>query len=80
MAGLAIYSARVRKGYADRARTITLASAVFDEHGRIMVTPDGFLPSEVVTSTFLQKVRDSLLIPPNTFPWLIGPLNTLCSA
>ncbi|KAH6844491.1 hypothetical protein B0I37DRAFT_313036 [Chaetomium sp. MPI-CAGE-AT-0009] len=47
MAGLAIYSARVRKGYANRAQRITLAAAVFDEHGRILVTPDGFLPSEV---------------------------------
>ena len=56
MAGLAIYSARVRKGYANRAQRITLAAAVFDEHGRILVTPDGFMPSEVVTSTFLQKV------------------------
>lgn len=56
MAGLAVYSARVRKGYANRAQRITLAAAVFDEHGRILVTPDGFLPSEVVTSTFLQKV------------------------
>lgn len=56
MAGLAIYSARVRKGYASRAQRITVAAAVFDEHGNILVTPDGFLPSEVVTSTFLQKV------------------------
>ncbi|KAK4038646.1 hypothetical protein C8A01DRAFT_47780 [Parachaetomium inaequale] len=59
MAGLAIYSARVRKGYANRAQRITLAAAVFDEHGRILVTPDGFLPSEVVTSTFLQKASRS---------------------
>ncbi|KAK4153769.1 hypothetical protein C8A00DRAFT_15022 [Chaetomidium leptoderma] len=57
MAGLAVYSARVRKGYANRAQRITLAAAVFDEHGRILVTPDGFLPSEVVTSTFLQKMH-----------------------
>ncbi|EAQ91785.1 hypothetical protein CHGG_00020 [Chaetomium globosum CBS 148.51] len=60
MAGLAIYSARVRKGYANRAQRITLAAAVFDEHGRILVTPDGFLPSEVVTSTFLQKIHNHL--------------------
>ncbi|KAG7284587.1 hypothetical protein NEMBOFW57_010965 [Staphylotrichum longicolle] len=58
MAGLAIYSARVRKGYANRAQRITLAAAVFDERGRILVTPDGFLPSEVVTSTFLQKAQN----------------------
>lgn len=56
MACLAIYSARVRKGYTQRAQRITLAAAVFDEHGRILVTPDGFVPSEVVTHTFLQKV------------------------
>jgi len=56
MAGLAIYSARVRKGYANRAQRITLAAAVFDEQGRVLVTPDGLLPSEVVTSSFLQKV------------------------
>ncbi|KAK4119781.1 hypothetical protein N657DRAFT_626081 [Parathielavia appendiculata] len=58
MAGLAIYSARVRKNYANRAQTITLAAAVFDEHGRILVTPDGYLPSEVVTSTFLHKAQN----------------------
>ncbi|KAK4096399.1 hypothetical protein N658DRAFT_501627 [Parathielavia hyrcaniae] len=58
MAGLAIYSARIRKGYSDRAQTITLAAAIFDEHGRILVTPDGYLPSEVVTSTFLQKTQN----------------------
>ncbi|KAK4235834.1 hypothetical protein C8A03DRAFT_36313 [Achaetomium macrosporum] len=71
MAGLAIYSARVRKGYADRARTITLASAVFDEHGRVMVTPDGFLPSEVVTRTFLQKTQNATFsVAHPLFQWL----------
>jgi len=56
MAGLAIYSARVRKGYANRAQRITIAAAVFDNDGRILVTHDGLLPSEVVTTRFLQKV------------------------
>ncbi|KAL2267976.1 hypothetical protein VTJ83DRAFT_2822 [Remersonia thermophila] len=60
MAGLAMYSAQVRKGYARRAQRITLAAAVFDENGRILVTPDGFLPSEVVTSTFLQKTNNEI--------------------
>ncbi|KAL1838820.1 hypothetical protein VTJ49DRAFT_2177 [Mycothermus thermophilus] len=58
IAGLAMYSAKVRKGYSRRAQRITLAAAVFDENGRILVTPDGFLPSEVVTSTFLQKTHN----------------------
>ncbi|KAL2179664.1 uncharacterized protein P884DRAFT_194653 [Thermothelomyces heterothallicus CBS 202.75] len=66
MAGLAIYSARVRKGYAERAQRITLAAAVFDEQGRILVTPDVFLPSEVVTCTFLQKMSQHLSRLPHT--------------
>ncbi|AEO67430.1 uncharacterized protein THITE_2144801 [Thermothielavioides terrestris NRRL 8126] len=57
MAGLAIYQARVHKGYANRAHRIALAAAVFDERGRVLVTPDGFLPSEVVTSKFLHKMK-----------------------
>lgn len=56
MAGFAVYSAHVRKGYANKAQRITLAAAVFDRNGRILVTPDGHLPSEEITSTFLQKV------------------------
>ncbi|KAK3321796.1 hypothetical protein B0H66DRAFT_618924 [Apodospora peruviana] len=55
MAGMAVYSAHVRKGYANKAQRITLAAAVFDKHGRILVTPDGHLPSEEITRTFLQK-------------------------
>ena len=56
MAGSAIYQARVRRRYASKAQRITLAAVVFDQHGRILVTPDGLLPSEEITSTFLQKV------------------------
>ncbi|KAK4212304.1 hypothetical protein QBC37DRAFT_195803 [Rhypophila decipiens] len=60
MAGFAVYSAHVRKGYSKKAQRITLAAAVFDRHGRILVTPDGHLPSEEITSTFLQKTRDDV--------------------
>lgn len=56
MAGTAIYSARVRQSYASKAQRITLAAAVFDHQGRILVSPDGALPSEEITSKFLQKV------------------------
>ncbi|KAL2151770.1 hypothetical protein VTH82DRAFT_6868 [Thermothelomyces myriococcoides] len=71
MACLAIYSARVRKGYTQRAQRITLAAAVFDEHGRILVTPDGFVPSEVVTHTFLQKTQnDTFSTAHPLFHWL----------
>ncbi|KAK3319482.1 hypothetical protein B0T19DRAFT_388288 [Cercophora scortea] len=57
MAGTAIYSARIRRGYASKAQKINLAAAIFDMHGRILVTPDGLLPSEEITSTFLQKTQ-----------------------
>ncbi|KAK0648286.1 hypothetical protein B0T16DRAFT_455770 [Cercophora newfieldiana] len=55
MAILAISSARTRKGYTSKAQRVTLAAAVFDRYGRILVTPDGLLPSEEVMSTFIQR-------------------------
>ena len=44
------------KGYAAKAQQIVLAAAVFDKQGRILVTPEGLLPSEKITETFPQKV------------------------
>ncbi|KAK3401284.1 hypothetical protein B0T20DRAFT_112343 [Sordaria brevicollis] len=60
MAGVAIHSSRVRKVYASKAQKITLAAAIFDDHGRILVTPDGNLPSEEITTTFLQKSQNDI--------------------
>ncbi|KAK4164758.1 hypothetical protein QBC43DRAFT_317420 [Cladorrhinum sp. PSN259] len=60
MAGTAVYSARVRQAYADKAQRITLAAAVFDSQGRILVTTDGLLPSEEVTSKFVQKGQNDV--------------------
>ncbi|KAK3988759.1 hypothetical protein QBC44DRAFT_98340 [Cladorrhinum sp. PSN332] len=60
MAGTAIYSARVRQAYAKNAQRITLAAAVFDSQGRILVTTDGLLPSEEVTSKFVQKSQNDI--------------------
>ncbi|KAK4653351.1 hypothetical protein QC762_512520 [Podospora pseudocomata] len=60
MAGTAIYSARVRQSYASKAQRITLAAAVFDHQGRILVSPDGALPSEEITSKFLQKTQNDV--------------------
>lgn len=42
-----------------RAQQITLGAAIFDKHGRILVDPDGLLPSVAVTDSFLEKVRGS---------------------
>jgi hypothetical protein len=46
-----------------RAQRLTLACAYFDEHGQLMVTQDGLLPSEKITNHYVEKVsprQDSL--------------------
>lgn len=52
----AVCSARTKRGYAIKAQQIALAAAVFDKNGRILVTPEGLLPSETITETFPQKM------------------------
>lgn len=39
-----------------RAQQITLGTAIFDKHGRILVDPDGLMPSVAITDSFLEKV------------------------
>lgn len=56
MTGMAIYSSWVRRDYASKSQKVVLAAGVFDDKGRIMVAQDGYLPSEVVTDTYLTKV------------------------
>ncbi|KAF5636561.1 signaling ykoW [Fusarium sp. NRRL 52700] len=51
----AILRARNMRRSALRAQQITLAAAVFDKGGRILVDPDGYIPSTVVTDSFLEK-------------------------
>ena len=56
MAGAAIYHAKARINSAKKAQQVVLAAAVFDSQGRILVNRNGFLPSESITDTFLDKV------------------------
>ncbi|UKZ53221.1 hypothetical protein TrVGV298_007013 [Trichoderma virens] len=58
MTGIAIYSSWVRRDYASKSQKVVLAAGVFDDKGRIMVAQDGYLPSEVVTDTYLTKSND----------------------
>ncbi|KAL7928268.1 hypothetical protein V8C35DRAFT_318583 [Trichoderma chlorosporum] len=58
MTGMAIYSSWVRRDYASKSQQVVLAAGIFDEKGRIMVAQDGYLPSEVVTDTYLPKSND----------------------
>lgn len=48
---------------ARRAQKITLAAAVFDKQGRILVDPDGLIPSTVVTGSFIQQSVWTPIIP-----------------
>lgn len=57
MTCLAIYVSWIRRDYASKSQQVVLAAGVFDEKGRIMVSQDGYLPSEVVTDTYLPKVN-----------------------
>lgn len=52
----AIIRARNMRKSALRAQQVTLGAAVFDKGGRILIDPDGFIPSTVVTDSFLEKV------------------------
>ncbi|KAH7141767.1 hypothetical protein EDB81DRAFT_797583 [Dactylonectria macrodidyma] len=55
IASSAILRARNIRKSALRAQQITLGAAVFDNSGRILVDPDGVIPSTVVTDSFLEK-------------------------
>ncbi|KAI0125311.1 hypothetical protein BJ170DRAFT_584523 [Xylariales sp. AK1849] len=57
---IAVLSARTMRKYATKAQQIVLAVAVFDKQGRILVSPEGLLPSEMVTETFPQKSHDDV--------------------
>jgi len=71
MAGTAWYSARVLRRYATKAQQIVLAAAVFDKHGRILVSPDGLLPSERITASLVEKSQqDSFSEAHPLFHWM----------
>ncbi|QUC16809.1 uncharacterized protein UV8b_01050 [Ustilaginoidea virens] len=57
---LAAYSTWVRRDYATKSQQVVVAAGVFDEKGRIMVSQDGYLPSEVVTDTYWPKSHDDI--------------------
>jgi hypothetical protein len=47
---------RARAQKYNRAQKIVLASATFDPLGRLMVLPDGMLPTKEITDAFREKV------------------------
>lgn len=58
----AILGQRVKKQSATRAREVILASATFDTEGRLMVNPDGLLPCEKITNSYLEDVSSMFLL------------------
>ncbi|PNP60974.1 hypothetical protein FNYG_14299 [Fusarium nygamai] len=68
---LAILRARNTRRSALRAQQITLGAAIFDKSGRILVDPDGFIPSTVVTDSFLEKnTKEGFNIGHPLFHWM----------
>lgn len=53
---IAIIANRREKITRNRAQQIVLACAYFDDSGRVMVTPEGYLPSQKVTNQYIEKV------------------------
>ncbi|TDZ28368.1 Signaling protein YkoW [Colletotrichum spinosum] len=71
MGGTAVYTARIMRRYASKAQQVVLAAAVFDRHGRILVNPDGLVPSEKITDTFLEKnASDNFSVSHPLFLWM----------
>lgn len=71
MAGFAMYTARIMQRYANKAQQVVLAAAVFDRHGRVLVSTDGLLPSEKITDAFLEKTpQDSFTVAHPLFQWM----------
>jgi hypothetical protein len=52
----AILGKRQRKRSANRAQQLVLACAFFDSTGRLMVTPEGMIPNQKITNTYVEKV------------------------
>ncbi|KZL65684.1 MHYT domain signaling protein [Colletotrichum tofieldiae] len=71
MGGTAIYTARIMRRYASKAQQVVLAAAVFDKHNRILVNPDGLVPTEKITDAFLEKnASDTFSIAHPLFLWM----------
>ncbi|KAK8134864.1 FAD dependent oxidoreductase-domain-containing protein [Apiospora sp. TS-2023a] len=71
LAATAIWTAHVMRKTATKAQQIVLAAAIFDRAGRILVTPDGLLPSEKVTDTYIERTHDDVFNVANPlFHWM----------
>ncbi|KAI0802295.1 hypothetical protein GGR55DRAFT_683390 [Xylaria sp. FL0064] len=71
VAGVVVHGTWVARSNAKKARHVVLAAAVFDRAGRILVSPDGLLPSEKITDTYIEKApSDTFSIENPLFQWM----------
>ncbi|KAI1815039.1 hypothetical protein GGS20DRAFT_584851 [Poronia punctata] len=70
-AGVVLHDKLVARSSATKARHVVLAVAVFDQAGRILVNPNGLLPSEKVTDTYIEQTpSDTFSIENPLFQWM----------
>ncbi|KAJ8108572.1 hypothetical protein ONZ43_g6385 [Nemania bipapillata] len=71
VAGVIGHETWVARSNASKARHVALAAAIFDNAGRILVRPDGLLPSEKITDTYIEKTpNDMFSIENPLFQWM----------
>lgn len=61
LVSFALVGQRSRQRSADRAQQVVLACATFDAEGRLMVTPEGLLPCQKITDSYLERVGASYM-------------------
>jgi hypothetical protein len=58
--GIFYWSNIRRKKVAEQAQQVVLAAFIRDESGKVLVTPEGLLPSQKITRKFNQRVSSPL--------------------
>ncbi|CAK7225122.1 hypothetical protein SCUCBS95973_005752 [Sporothrix curviconia] len=71
IAAMAFTTNQVMKRSAQKAQQVVLAVAIFDKYGRLLVSPDGLLPSEKITETFVgRSTHEALTVQHPLFQWM----------
>ncbi|KAL8868556.1 MAG: hypothetical protein Q9174_004914 [Haloplaca sp. 1 TL-2023] len=66
----AVYGQRMKAQAAHRAQQVVLASVVFDRDGRLLVTPDGKLPSRKIVKTYVEQNLEVFNVEHPVFTWM----------
>ncbi|KAL8681677.1 MAG: hypothetical protein Q9186_002194 [Xanthomendoza sp. 1 TL-2023] len=67
----AVIGQRVKTRSAHEAQQVVLASVIFDTEGKLLVTPEGRLPSRKIAKTYLEQNYDEIFdIDHPVFAWL----------